>query len=105
MVELARSKRSLKSKGKPARKAKSGSGARKPKASTRTASAGSAAPPAAPAGEAPRVARDSYAEELQAEIARRSRRIYRLTTASGITAEKAAELQAAELKVCQSDVW
>lgn len=41
---------------------------------------------------------------LRAEIVRRGQRIHKLTTASGITPER-AELQAAELMVCQADFW
>lgn len=42
---------------------------------------------------------------LRAEIIRRGQRIHKLTTQSGITPERAAELQAAELMVVRNDFW
>lgn len=53
----------------------------------------------------PQVTAEQYADQLRAEIIRRGQRIYKLTTASGITEQRAAELQSAELTVCRADFW
>lgn len=109
MVAVARGPRPAKGRSKPANEASKRVVRRKTGArqagSTAAPKAAARAKVAARQEATPRVTPEAYADQLRAEIIRRGRRIHKLTTASGISAERAAELQAAELKVCRSDFW